>query len=349
MLYVGLDAHTKFYQLAVIREGSYEAQTFKVRGSIQSLIDRLKRLREDHDQASLAIAYEASCEYGTLYDCLTEVANHVVVAHPAKLRWIYQAKRKNDRFDAEKLARLLAMEMLESIWVPPRDIRAWRSLVQHRRSLVAQRTACKGQLRALLRTHGIQAPKHCWAKSQRAWWHAQDWPTVHDAWQVEHRLIQLDYLDMMVKEATERLDRIAGSQPGVTLLRTIPGVGPRTAEALVAWIGDPHRFKRSKQVGAYLGLVPRQDQSGSRNHMGHITKDGPAVVRPLLVEAAWVAVRLDPAMRAVYERVMNGDKDRKKIAIVAVARKLAVLACGMLKTGEAYRAPTSDEGQAAAA
>jgi len=346
MLYVGLDAHQRFYQLAFLREGQNTPRPLKVRGTVKTLIDRLRREAQGE---RLAICFEASCDYGHLHDHLCQVADRVVVAHPGALRLIYGSKRKHDKLDAAKLAKLLALDMVPDVWVPPGKVRSWRRLIQHRRWQVDQRTACKDQLKAMLRTHGLKAPKNCWAQCRRSWWHEQNWPRAEDAWQAEDLLMQLDHLEDMVHRATERLDQIGQSQPGVALLRTIPGIGPRTAEALVAWIDKPQRFASGKKVAAYFGLVPRQDQSGDRNHLGHITKEGPAVVRQLLVEAAWNAVRLDPAIRAVFERLVNGDKDRRKTAITGIARRLLVMALKMLKTGETYRAPTSDEGSSAVA
>ena len=136
---------------------------------------------------------------------------------------------------------------------------------------------------------------------------------------------------------TARSNSVARHQPQVQLLQTIPGVGPRTAEALVAWIDDPHRFRSSRQVGCYFGLVPCQDQSHPRNRLGHITGDGPAVVRQLLCEAAWQAKARSPFLRAYFERIQQGDPDRTKIALVALSRYLACVAAAMLRNGEVWR------------
>ena len=121
------------------------------------------------------------------------------------------------------------------------------------------------------------------------------------------------------------------------MLTTVPGVGARTAEAPAAHLDDVRRFRRSKQVGAYLGLVPCQDASAGRERLGHIAGDGPAVVRKLLCEAAWQGVRRSPTLRAYLERLQRGDPDRKKVALVATARHLACVAAAMLRTGEAWR------------
>ena len=125
----------------------------------------------------------------------------------------------------------------------------------------------------------------------------------------------------------------AGRSPAVAVLRSIPGVGARTAEAVVAFIDNPDRFANAKAVGRYFGLVPSQDQSGDRNRLGHITREGPAVVRQLLAEATWQALRRSPRVRAYFERVRRDDPQRKKIALVATAHYLVRVMLAMLKRG----------------
>jgi len=125
---------------------------------------------------------------------------------------------------------------------------------------------------------------------------------------------------------------------------SIPGVGPRTAEAVLAYTDDIKRFGRGKQYCAYgfdklttgFGLTPRLDESGLVRRLGHISKQGPSVVRWLVVEAAWRAIKKSPALRQFHERVMSGQKGRKKIATVAVARKLLSIIRSMQMTGELF-------------
>ena len=135
----------------------------------------------------------------------------------------------------------------------------------------------------------------------------------------------------------KELNLIAQAHPGVTLLRTIPGVGPRTAEAVAAYIDDAKRFGRSKQIGSYFGLVPCRDQSAGHNRLGHITRQGPATVRKFLTEVAWQGIRRCDHIRACFERVQRGDPQRKKIALVATAHYLARVMLSMLQTGETWR------------
>jgi transposase len=146
----------------------------------------------------------------------------------------------------------------------------------------------------------------------------------------------------LLDQAEARLDALAKADADVQLLETIPGVGSRTAEAVVAHLGDAKRFANGKQVSAYAGLVPKQFQSGETDRRGRITRRGPALLRKLLVECAWVMLRYNPWARAVYQRLSHA-KARKKQAIVALARKLLVRCWAMLRDGTPWRTAPAAE------
>jgi len=334
MLYAGLDVHRDLYVAAFLADSGGPLRTVRIRGSLNRLV---RRLREEAGGQPLAVCFEASCDYGVVYEKLIQVAQRVVVAHPGKLRLIFADKRKHDRVDAQKLAKLLALDLVPSVHVPSMDVRSWRRLINHRASLIRRRTALKAQMQSLWRSCGRRVPRGLWKKKGRAKLSEEPWPTRQDGFHSENLLLQLEHLEEALLLVTRQLDRLGRRHPGVILLRSVPGIGPRTAEALVAWLDQPHRFAHTKQIGAYLGLVPCQDQSSSRNRLGHITREGPGVVRWLLVEAAWTAVRVNPSVRAYYERIMGADPDRQKIAIVATAHHLARVCLAMLRTGETWR------------
>ncbi len=338
MLYVGLDAHQSLYVGAILDSEGTSVKRFRVRGSVGDLQSRLRRLVADQP---FELCFEASCDYGHLYDALSPLAKRVVVAHPAKLRLIWADRRKNDRGDAEKLAKLLFAGLVPPVYVPTVDTRSWRRLIEQRKKLVQKRTRTKTALRALLRGCGVEGqPKgsRLWSVNGLAWLEQVALPTENDEFQRTMRVLELRHFDLQIQQVTQRLDKQGQSHPGVRLLRTIPGVGPRTAEAVVAYIDRPDRFRRIKQIGAYFGLVPSQDQSGAKNRLGHITREGPATVRGLLVEAAWWGVKRDGRLRAYYERRIKKNGEGKKIAIVATAHYLARVMLSMLKSGEPWRA-----------
>jgi len=139
------------------------------------------------------------------------------------------------------------------------------------------------------------------------------------------------FFDQKIAALEEKLNAIARARPSVALLQTIPGVGPRTAEAIAAFTDGVERFQDRKFFASYFGMTPTEDSSGGVQRFGHISKRGPSVVRWVLVEAAYVAVRRNPQLRKFYERIHRGNKDRKKKAIVAVGRKLLTIAYAMLR------------------
>src|SRR4030095_12072527 len=149
MLYVGLDVHSKQSSLCILNSGGGTVNQIQLKGPRSAVVDHLRQLKEP-----FSICYEASCGYGHLYEQVRPLAAHVAVAHPGKLRLIFGSKRKNDRFDCEKLAKLLLLDMVPRVHVPNVNVRAWRSLIQLRQRLLAARGRVKHQVRAVAReTH----------------------------------------------------------------------------------------------------------------------------------------------------------------------------------------------------
>jgi hypothetical protein len=148
--------------------------------------------------------------------------------------------------------------------------------------------------------------------------------------ELDLELSELDRLRTQHEEVEKKLRELSTKDNRVQLLETIPGVGRRTAEVVVACLDDARRFKNARQVSSYAGLVPRRYQSGLMDRQGRIHKRGPRLLRTALVEAAWIMQRYNPWAKAVYQRICANQKNRKKKAIIAVARKLLVRCWAML-------------------
>jgi transposase len=158
------------------------------------------------------------------------------------------------------------------------------------------------------------------------------------------RACELDALqgvDDLVERVERKLNTIEQQQASCQLLRSIPGVGPRLAEIVVAVLGDPRRFHNGKQVASYAGLTPRQYQSGDNDRQGRISRQGNPLLRAMLVEVSWVSLQYNDWARGVYERARRGSPVRKKIAIVAVARRLLVRCWAMLRDGTTWKPPAA--------
>lgn len=336
MFYVGLDVHSRKMSVCILDENGKRIKELELSGDVSRLLAELTRIRGE-----FRVCYEASCGYGSLYDRLVKLPNvrQILVAHPGQVRLIYRSKKKNDRVDARKLASLLFLNQVPPVHVPSAEGRAWRAMIEFRRKLVDRQTMVKNELRAVLRTHGIAGPyrKQLWTRKGMAWLTELELPTALARIQRDCLLDELSKGQRRIKDVEKELNSIGDAHPGVRLLRTIPGVGPRTAEAVMAYIDQPKRFERSKQVGCYFGLVPCQDQSANVNRLGHITREGPSVVRKLLTEAAWQGIQRSPEIRAFFERVQRGDPRRKKIALIATAHWLVRVMFAMLRSGEVAR------------
>ena len=256
---------------------------------------------------------------GWVCDLCRRLEVPIQVANPNHEAWRWKSvKAKTDRDDALKLARLSEMEQLPTVHVPEPAVRAWRALIRHRQALVSRRTEIKNSIRAILTREGIHWPAagRGWTKACLCRLRALAGEQDGSAWRVMlgSELEQLASVGSAIERIERELDAVASRDDRVALLETIPGVGRRLSEALVALIDDPHRFASGRQVGAYVGLAPRRYQSGSMDRQGRISRRGDALVRSLLVEVAWLGRRWNPWMKAVYERALHGTPSRKKIA-----------------------------------
>lgn len=333
MLSIGLDVHEQTSSLCILDASGQVVKELTVKGHPRKVVRGLRELGEPFQ-----VCFEASTNYGWLYDELSDIAAKVIVAHPGRLRLIFRSRRKNDRVDAAKLAKLLYLDEVPPVHVPGVDTRAWRGLIEHRQRCIRERTRIKNGMRALLRSHGIESVRgrRLWTKAGRTWLAALELPTTIAGLRRDQFLDDLMHHDRKIRRLEQMLGEIADRHSGVTLLRTIPGVGIRTAEAFMAYVDDPQRF-RGRSIGAYLGIVPSQDASAGVNRLGRITREGPATVRQLLAEATWQAIRRSRVVRERFERVRQDRPDRTKKALVATAHYLARVMISMVTTGESWR------------
>jgi transposase len=259
--FIGLDVHLRHISVCILNRDGKRVQELRHRGTREELLGRLAKL-----DGPLAICFEASCGYGHLYEQLGQVAERVVVAHPGQLRLIFRSKRKHDRADAEKLAKLLFLGEVPTVHVPDQDVRAWRQFIEHRTRLVNKRTRVKNALGALLRSLGITRPRGQgrWSKRDRQWLQELALPTALCTCQRDTLLDELELFDRQIARVEHSLEAFAAGHPGVSLLRTIPGVGPRTAEAVVAYPRPTGAIPLEQECG----LLP-----GARSVAGSIGPD----------------------------------------------------------------------------
>lgn len=320
--------------------GAHRFQTpMTTPASLQQLVKEVKPDRVVIEVCNIA---------GWVCDLLRGMGVEVQVANTSDDAWRWRkVKKKNDRGDALKAAQLSAVNQLRAVHIPGIEVRQWRALIAFRQQLVQRRGKIKNHIRDLLLSEGQILPRgaKCWTQLGVARLTALARPLsevgVNELWrgQLHIELRELAEVQQDIALAEAKLDTLAARDARVALLRTIPGVGPRLSEAIVALLDQPQRFRKGSEVSAYVGMVPKELDSGETQRRGPITKHGSRLVRSLLVEVAWAGLRHNHWVRETYQRISGGKKSRKKIAIVAVGRRLLVRCWAMLRDGSRWRAP----------
>jgi transposase len=286
------------------------------------------------------IAMEVGAHSRWASHLLTELGHDVLVANARKLRAIYHNPRKGDRADAETLARLARLDpaLLSPIYHRSPQAQADLAVLRSRDALVRSRTLLINHARDIVKVSGSRLPS-CSADSF-AHKVAPDIPeSLRPA--LAPIIDTIASLTQQIKSYDQANQELCSKRYTETkLLRRISGVGPLTSLAFVLTLENPDRFRRSREVGPALGLVPRRDQSGDQDPQLRITKTGDAFLRRLLVGSAqYILGPFGPdcdLRRWGLRLAERGGKNAKKRAVVAVARKLAVLLHHLWKTGEVY-------------
>ena len=202
MLYIGLDVHTTHYQVCILDQRGNIHMTARCHS-----LDELKKLLLDLD-APAQLTFEASTDYGFLYDQLTPLLHEVQVAHPKQLAMIFRSRKKNDKNDAELLARLLAVQSIPQVHVPSKDVRDWRQLINFRKQTVAKRTRAKNGLRALLRTVQIKPPMSIWSQDGRAWLQQVELGSQVLNFKRDLLLKEVEFHDQCIRDLEQKLNTI---------------------------------------------------------------------------------------------------------------------------------------------
>jgi transposase len=322
------------------RDGEFRFTSFETtRGELRKLLGQ---------QQAGVVVIEACLLAGWVHDLCTELGVRCLVANTASEAWKFKhLKRKTDKDDALRLAQLHLLGQLPTVTLPSSRVRQWRSLIAVRQTLVGRRVAVQNRIRALFVAQGLPAPRgaKAWSESGVAGMTLQAKSLTEcvpdELWRgvLELSLTEYRQVCALITQTEARLDALGKHNAAVKLLQTAPGLGPRTAEVVAAYLNDARRFQNAKQVSAYGGLVPRQHQSGEMDRRGRITKRGPALLRKLLVECAWCMVRYNAWARGIYLRLTGGGQRRKKQAIVALARKILVRCWAMLRDKKPWHDP----------
>lgn len=298
------------------------------------------------DLESSIVLFEVGTQAGWLSDMLRAMQFEFKVAnvnHPA-WKWSNN-ENKSDKKDAHRLAMMYLHGFMPEVYVPEKPVRQKRGLIYSRKKIVERQTSIKNSIRSLLCMVAIDLPagRKCWSEKHLKELDAMAAPFEDisddcELWrgQLYSELEHLKSLGCSLDNTTKKLDSLNKHNEQVQLLQTVPGVGPRCSEAIVAVLDDPHRFKNCRQVSNYVGFTPRRYQSGNMERSGRISKRGNSTLRGLLIQASWAALRYEWAQE-IYKRVGRGSVKRRKIAIVAVARHLLMRCWAMLRDNKQWQ------------
>jgi len=330
MMIIGCDYHPAFQQIAFVDTDGGELQERR----LQHREEAEKFYRDLAAQGiKVRVGMEASGHARWFERLLAELQFELWIGDAAEIRTKRVRKQKTDRQDAQLILKLMLKDDFPQIWVPSWENRDLRQLLWHRHRMVQARTRIMNQLQAVALNEGLRCKKRLWREAGREQLEAFRLAP----WASRRRRDLLELLDRLnptITDLTQTIEQEVEKCPEAQRLMTHPGVGALTALAFVLIIGTAERFQCGKQIASYLGLVPLEESSGNRRRLGHITKQGNALLRFLLVEAAQVSARSIPEWRHKYFHLAM--RRGRKIAKVAMARRLAVQLFWMWRKGWDY-------------
>jgi transposase len=324
---IGLDVHRDFCVVAICEDGQVRSG-----GRVPSTPEGLGLLANSL-LSSDRVALEVTASCWEVARTLEPFVDRVIVVSPDDTG-ISSARAKTDKLDARTLASLCWKGELDAVWMPDERCQILRRRLARREQLVHARTRSKNEISAVLQRLLIERPPFAdlFGVTGRRWLTDVELPG-EERESVDAGLRHLAFLDAELTAVDRLIAQQALQWPEIRRLMTVPGVNLICAATFMAAIGDPGRFLRGRQLVAYLGLDPKVRQSGDAPaRSGRISKRGSASARWALVEAAWSVVKQPGPLRAFYERIRARRGHGR--AIVATARKLAILFWCMLRRGE---------------
>jgi len=278
---------------------------------------------------------EATSNTWAVAEVLRPFVAEVAISNPLRVRAIAEAKIKTDKVDSRVLAELLRCDYLPRVWQPDRETQRLRRLTHRRAALVSDRTRLKNRLHSILHHTLVPLPACDLFSKRGIAWLRQVALEEEEAQARDSDLRLLEQTEQEIAAIEERLVRTAWEDEKVRLLMSIPGIDYTVAQTCLAAIGEVSRFPSGKKLAAYLGLNPSTRQSGAHCYHGPITKQGNAHARWLLVQASQHLGQYRGPLGQTFRKIAK--RKNRKVAVVACARKLAVLVWHVLSSGEPFR------------
>lgn len=323
MTLVGCDLHSRKQQVAVLDTTTGEILEQELVHDGDAVERFYRSLRPP-----VTIGIETTGYTQWFHTLMHRLGHSVLVGEASKIRAMVVRKTKTDRRDARHLLDLLQHDRFPSVWIPDPATRDLRALIAHRVRLVRIRTMVKNGLQAIALSQRLALRSKLWTRQGLAQLTTLALPT-HTTRRRDDNLELLHWLTTHIDALDEQIATAAESDPRARLLLTHPGVGPLTALATVLIVGPIARFPDSQHLVSYVGLAPAINASADKQHLGKITKQGNALLRWVLGQAAPLATRADDDLRRRYYAILH-RRGRPK-AKVALARKLLVRLYVMLR------------------
>ena len=329
--FVGLDVHKRVVEACIVDKAGnvVHRERFGLNRRILEVFATRILQPTDH------VAFEATTNCWAVADALRPHVAKVVVSNPMATKAIAQAKVKTDKVDALVLAQLLRCDFLPEVWQPDEATRRLRELTGRRAALVGQRTKMRNRIHSVLAMRLIEEPSKVFTCVKNREWLATVEVDPQGRMLIDSDLRQLEFLEKEIVALDLELAQRGHASEPVKLLMTLPGHDVATAESLLAAWGDWTRFPDADHAASYIGLAPSTKQSADKCYHGPITKRGNSHARHMLVEAAQHLDKHPGPLGHFFRRLLK--KKSRNVAVVAGARKLAMIAWLMLKGNEPYR------------
>ena len=331
--YIGLDIHKKYcVSGGVNRDGKVVLQAVRVEHA--DLEGWLKKNLRSTDH----VVFESTTNAWHVYDLLEPLVERVVVANPAKVQQIANARVKTDVRDTFILARLLAANLVPDVWVPPVHVRELRQLLSQRRQLVETHTQIVNRMHSVAHRHHLKHERGKRFNEKNTLWQKDKRLSRVEQFQLELEMENRTYIEKQISRIGKEVAKMSHRKPwaqNMTYIMQLPGFGVITAMTVLAAIGEIQRFGTPQHLASYSGLTGGLDQSGTKLVQKGITKEGRKELRWAMVEAAQRAVKSDPHWTRKFQEMEK--RMHRNQAIVAIARRLLELVWYVLTRRQPYR------------
>lgn len=338
-IYVGIDVHALRWVVSIVVEDLLLG-TFSQAPKASILLNHLRR---NYPGGIYHCVYESGFSGFCLHDELRDNVVECIVINAADVPTTHKEKdRKTDKIDSGKLARCLSLGQLKGVYVQDRELYEERSIVRTRESLVKDQTRCKNRIKGLMKFFGIEITddeiKTHWSRKYIEYLENLQTEYLYARESLQIYLEQLKHLRKLISKLTKQIRELSQTQrykQHVNLLQTIPGISTLSAMILLTELGNIERFSNLDRLSSYIGLIPSEYSSGEKQNRNYMTRRGKGILKRIIIESSWVAIRKDPGLLMCY---INLSKRMKKTrAIITISRKLIARIMYVLKQKREYK------------